>query len=455
MNQAHYLLLSLVTYILEGVILFMYCERVFNSMYSLARRILIITAAYSISTALCAFQNVYINVLAFLAGTIAAMCFAYYEDFRYSCMHAFLLTLSMVSTELAVFSFFPQYGANITGYVDEFSINLLYYILSKLLYFVVAFIISHIIIRDTNAPFTLSNRQFALMLAIVMAFCLVSITYIKIFITVPVQGNTYIMMIACAVAMILFSFLIVELYYYIEKQNKINYELKTQLLIEKTLVSNKNAVIEADMNQKLLIHDIKKHLTAIDAMCTSEDTRKISEYIDEVIKSDRLATPYEVSDIELLNAITTRYMDMCKKNKIDMYVDIRSKAVDFMSDYDMTSLFSNLLDNAYEAASNAAKPMIEFSIRPTNAERTAVIIVVRNTCIRNPFDRWGHLVSNKETPAMHGYGIKSIERVVNAYGGMMYMYFEEKTSMFHTDILFYKPKKENAAGDISGLQDNV
>lgn len=77
-----------------------------------------------------------------------------------------------------------------------------------------------------------------------------------------------------------------------------------------------------------------------------------------------------------------------------------------------------------------------------------------NTCIRNPFDRWGHLVSNKETPAMHGYGIKSIERVVNAYGGMMYMYFEEKTSMFHTDILFYKPKKESAAGDISGLQDN-
>lgn len=51
-------------------------------------------------------------------------------------------------------------------------------------------------------------------------------------------------------------------------------------------------------------------------------------------------------------------------------------------------------------------------------------IAVRNTYAeKNPFDKYDNLISTKESPAKHGFGIRSIERVVNKYNGNMLQEF--------------------------------
>ena len=80
-----------------------------------------------------------------------------------------------------------------------------------------------------------------------------------------------------------------------------------------------------------------------------------------------------------------------------------------------------------------------------------ILVTVRNSCAENPFDKYGNLISTKESPAKHGYGIKSIERVVKKYNGNMSMYFDDETSTFHTNILFYKDFIPNWHNEHSAL----
>lgn len=440
MNQTNYLILAIFTYILEGFILLMYCERIFHSAYSLKCRLSIIFLSYLACAFAGIFQNTYLNTVLFIISTFIIIFTMYTNDLKSAFIHTFIITLAMISTELLVFAFIPDYGTNIYSYVNQFSIYLMYYILSKLLYFFILFIVSHIAARThvTNYQFTLDTSQFLLLSGMIALFCIIAIILLNVMISLPLKGLLYALILICSIAMILFAILITELYYYIEKQNQEKYELQTQLILEQELVSSRNSIIKQDEEQKILIHDIKKHLTAINSMCTASNSAHISEYINTILNSESLHVNRDVSDNPLLNAIANRYITECDNLGISMRTDIRTKVCEFMSDYDMTSLFCNLLDNSVEAARKSHRPEIELNIRYTTELRDIILVTVRNSCAENPFDKYGNLISTKESPAKHGYGIKSIERVIKKYNGNMSMYFDDETSTFHTNILFYK-----------------
>ena len=56
----------------------------------------------------------------------------------------------------------------------------------------------------------------------------------------------------------------------------------------------------------------------------------------------------------------------------------------------------------------------------------------------NPFSPNGELVSSKQNPQAHGFGIKSIEKIIHNYNGNIQMYYDEETSTFHTIIMLKK-----------------
>lgn len=158
-------------------------------------------------------------------------------------------------------------------------------------------------------------------------------------------------------------------------------------------------------NQRILIHDIKKHLQSIDLLNEKKEYAKISAYIRQLVLSPDLKEFSRLCDHEMLNSILCRYMQRCTDSHISFHTDIRSGTTDFIADNDLTSLFCNLLDNA---------------------------ITVINSCRKNPFlckDR--QLTVNKNG---HGFGLKSIRKVVSKYHGNLQMYYNDDTLTFHTII---------------------
>lgn len=106
----------------------------------------------------------------------------------------------------------------------------------------------------------------------------------------------------------------------------------------------------------------------------------------------------------------------------------------FLSDADLTSLFCNLLDNAIEAADGIPDSFIELNVC-RREKPPFVVITVINSNRKNPFSaKNGRLYTNKPNKQKHGFGLKSIRKIVNSYHGDLQMYYHPDTRTFHTVI---------------------
>lgn len=158
---------------------------------------------------------------------------------------------------------------------------------------------------------------------------------------------------------------------------------------------------------------------------------KISAYIGQLMLSSDLKESARLCENEMLNTILYRYKRKCCSSHIAFHADIRHETVDFIADSDLTSLFCNLLDNAFEAACGIPDAFIEL-----NSSRKAgtpfIVISLINSCRLNPFaNPQGSLATHKQR---HGFGIKSIRKTVGKYHGDMEMYYSEEALTFHTII---------------------
>lgn len=187
-------------------------------------------------------------------------------------------------------------------------------------------------------------------------------------------------------------------------------------------------------NQRILIHDMKKHLQSIALLNEDNQNEKIRAYIDQLMQSSDLLEFSKICDHKILNNILCRYKKVCNDLHIAFHADIRSNTTAFLSDSDVTSLFCNLLDNAVEASQRIKDSYIEISA--AQREHTPFIIITMiNSCACNPFSPNGELISSKPDPQAHGFGIKSIEKIVHNYNGNMQMYYDGETFTFHTIIM--------------------
>lgn len=142
---------------------------------------------------------------------------------------------------------------------------------------------------------------------------------------------------------------------------------------------------------------------------------KIGKYIQGLMHSSDLKEVSRLCDHEMLNAILARYGRGCLDAHIAFHADIRSGIIDFIADADITSLFCNLLDNAMEAAGHSPDSFIEISV--CKREKTPFIIITMiNSSKENPFDKpGGKLATTKSNKHKHGFGIKSIQKIVPLY----------------------------------------
>ena len=93
-------------------------------------------------------------------------------------------------------------------------------------------------------------------------------------------------------------------------------------------------------------------------------------------------------------------------------------ALGFMTSLDIISLFSNALDNAFEAVT--ALPREEREIRMTVKKALgALSICVENPCAARPQMVDGIPATTKSDRRFHGFGMRSIRSTVEKYGGTM------------------------------------
>ena len=101
------------------------------------------------------------------------------------------------------------------------------------------------------------------------------------------------------------------------------------------------------------------------------------------------------------------------------------------------------MDNAIDACSIVDSPDITLRIG-TDTIRNMDIIIITNTCVSHPkFEPNGLLATIKEDKLRHGFGMQSIQRVVDKYKGTLDAQYSEEDSLFQITINLYPGEKNN------------
>lgn len=229
--------------------------------------------------------------------------------------------------------------------------------------------------------------------------------------------------------------------------------MQLQLQKEYDTLEYYKAIISNDEQQHILIHDIKNHLNTLAALNESGSKDKVDSYIQNIMASDVFKNPRRLCDHETMNIILARYMNLCRENNVTFTIDIRSNTLVRFTDTDITTLFCNLLDNALAAAKSARvlydtridkeehdkeweavyAAFITLDIKHSNTHQTLIVLV--NSCPTDPFSNDGKLYTTKSNKQFHGYGLRSVQKIVAKNNGNMEQYYKADGNEFHTIIL--------------------
>ena len=214
----------------------------------------------------------------------------------------------------------------------------------------------------------------------------------------------------------------------ISRLQRVEYEhkiLEEKSAFDSTRYEETNAVWQ---NVRTVQHDMKHHLSVIQAQLESGNVEESKEYLANLLPEIESMGRVIRSDNKTIDYIINSKLGALK----DTQIVISGLIADFsdIEDRDLACLFGNVLDNAIEAISSLEEKRIEIIFSVENSSR---MIIFKNTVGTSVLKTNPNLNSTKKDGASHGYGHKIVEKIVKDYGGMI-DYFEEG-DMFGVQIL--------------------
>lgn len=162
------------------------------------------------------------------------------------------------------------------------------------------------------------------------------------------------------------------------------------------------------------VHDMRHWIEAIRA---EPDADRRSGFLDELEHRVDADARRPRTGNAVLDTILAAKGAACSAQHIQLNVVADGRLIDSMNIVDITSLVGNALDNAIEAAQQVHdrdRRHIKFALFAQNA-----FVMLR---IENSYDGRMHLdggrpITRKDDPARHGFGLTSIQRTAEQYGG--------------------------------------
>ena len=106
-----------------------------------------------------------------------------------------------------------------------------------------------------------------------------------------------------------------------------------------------------------------------------------------------------------------------------------------LSDGDISILVGNLLDNAIEACEQIQDGM-RWVLFKLKKRQHSLFIEISNSLGTVPRIKDGELLTSKKDKRLHGYGLKSVKRIVQKYDGVFS--FSVEADVFKVKISFMK-----------------
>lgn len=197
----------------------------------------------------------------------------------------------------------------------------------------------------------------------------------------------------------------------------------------------KTAIMETSyQEQRKLTHDFRNHLLTIQGLISEEQVGEAGVYLKNLLKEEAVKREVVYTGCTVLDVILNRAYQEASEQAVLMEFDLSKLSHTILSQDDITVIFSNLLDNAIEAASKVK--MDKRVIVKINQKQGELLISVRNTTIHADIENMTeiHTQSNKADSYQHGFGLRNALRIVKKYGGVYV--FNCKDGRFQITMIF-------------------
>lgn len=420
-------------YIAEAFIGWLYLSEIFQPKVNKYVLWLLYGLGYGIAFVVFRDHLVWLNIFVFILLHIGLIRIGYISNWIGALFHSCLLTAFMFVAEIVtafplsmLFSSFKHYQTNSASL-------LLFTVISKILYFVLTKICLHVgreeDTKTVEGPIPLLLSSFSVASIVI----LVTFGYIGLTESYDKRISLLIMLVSIV---LLFSDIFLYMVY--QKYKRLAHENFILQLVQQRDIADKNyftALEEHYDGQRILIHDIRKHLRTIREIAKDNEDAEVFDYVSDLEDTPELQHRIRYCDHSVLNVLLSHYAEICKKKNIQISVDVRVNTVDILCSSDITALFGNLWENAVTAAENAEDPYIELIIDVKGIKKLICVSLI-NTCSVEPQkDSKGNFVTQKSSNNFHGVGLKSVRKVIERHDGQMKQYFDSSTKTFHTVIV--------------------
>lgn len=178
-------------------------------------------------------------------------------------------------------------------------------------------------------------------------------------------------------------------------------------------------------NSMRTIHDAKRHVRALESLIQSDHLAEAQQYKESLFQKLNELQPSIQCDNPLLSAILNHVFLKAEQRHITLKMDLQGEEqLSMLAGVDLTTIVSNLLDNAVDAVSELPEEQryIHFAVAFQMGE---IMIHVENPT-KNDLKREGNtVVSTKE--GHFGLGLKNVGMVVKKYKGDFKTYVKDGT----------------------------
>jgi len=282
--------------------------------------------------------------------------------------------------------------------------------------------------------FNIPSGYWVRMNIIVGAFIVISNFLLSISSTLQEEEAYYpAHMVQISLCFLLLSVFVIYLFgdiclFYQREQQRYALELKNKALEQQLAFQERSAT-----ELKKIRHDIKNNLINLSYLLKENHYEESIHYIEAITDTINATKMIIHCGNTYMDSILNYGLTVCKNNNINTILEIDTIPKLVITPTDLSSILSNLLNNAIEANLKITDDERYVSIK-IFTYKNYLTIIIKNPYKHSLIEVEGMLTTNKGNKKYHGFGLKSVKSSIDKYGGEFRYSYE--ANVFTTMILF-------------------
>ena len=235
------------------------------------------------------------------------------------------------------------------------------------------------------------------------------------------------MLIIVGMAIFTFTYLVVFLYskntlYFRDQEQKDKIQI-AQLQQQFAYYQEK---LKDEEKVRSVYHDMKNHLLVLQRHILQRqiNSPETTEMVEKLQSRVAMYEDYVHTGNDILDIILKEKSELAREKSIAFSVTADLNGVDFIEPLDISTIFSNALDNAIEASEKLPEEQRAILVKAGKMQNFFSVLI-ENNCLQNSENT--NIRTTKSDDFLHGFGISNMRKAAEKYGGQLTTKYEKGT----------------------------